>query len=113
MPKCGSCGASLSDNSRFCSSCGQPLQPSDLPTMAGDDLPTMGDSTFQAQMGSGDMPTIDESHALPQVATKPPSSKAPGSPRTPSAPRTPSSRFVSSHPSSAEGRFLPGVVVAD
>jgi serine/threonine-protein kinase len=81
--------------------------------MAGDDVPTMGNTTFHAMAAGGEMPTIDESDESPRVSTKPPSSKAPASPRTPGPPKTPSSRFVSSHPSSAEGRFLPGVVVAD
>jgi serine/threonine protein kinase len=111
MPKCGTCGSSVAENSRFCSSCGQPLNPGDMPTMAEDDLPTMGNTTFQAM--AGDMPTIDEADESPRVATRPPSAKVPSSPRPASAPRTPSSRFISSHPSSSEGRFLPGVVVAD
>ena len=54
-----SCGSAIANNSRFCSSCGQPLATADLPTFSGSDLPTMGETTFDAQMGSDDR-TIDD-----------------------------------------------------
>jgi serine/threonine protein kinase len=111
MPKCGSCGSAIANNSRFCSSCGQPLATADLPTFSGSDLPTMGETTFDAQMGSDDRTIDDPAIAIP-AATPTPRIASDG--RTPAASRPPSSsRFTSSHPSSTEGRFLPGAVVAE
>jgi hypothetical protein len=51
MVTCGSCASKLFDNSRFCSACGQPVSASDMPTFAADDLPTLGNSAFPAQVG--------------------------------------------------------------
>jgi serine/threonine-protein kinase len=71
----------------------------------------MGNTTFQAQLGPDDR-TIDEpDFKSPQAATPPP--KTPRTPKTPISSRPPSARFISSHPSSSEGRFLPGTVVAE
>src|SRR5262249_38686796 len=71
---------------------------------------TMGETTFQAQFGSDDR-TIDEPGIkTPHAAVIPKPSSAP---QRPISSKPPSARFSSSHPSTTEGRFLPGAVVAD
>jgi len=88
MVKCGSCGSALSDNSRFCSSCGAGV-------VAGDALTAAATSA-------------EPQPATPKTASRQVQPRASGS-RTPRSQRTP----TSSGSLASEGRFLPGALLAE
>ncbi len=90
MPKCANCGTDLSDNMRFCSSCGRPVTSTHDAATA----------NFQRMPNTDDMATIDFVSAQPPVTPPRPSSSSPS--RISAA-----AEFLLS-----EGRFLPGRLIA-
>ncbi|MGC2673155.1 MAG: serine/threonine-protein kinase [Candidatus Acidiferrum sp.] len=92
---CSSCGAQVSSNVRFCSSCGGALDLSAAATIDSDEL-----STDQATIGPPSTP----------APRKTPSASTPA--RLPRTPSHPGSRPPSSDPIGG-GRFTPGEIIAE
>ncbi|MGB8458519.1 MAG: serine/threonine-protein kinase, partial [Candidatus Acidiferrum sp.] len=91
---CSSCGAQVSSNGRFCSSCGGALDLSAAATIDSDEL-----SADQATIGPSSTP----------APRKTPSASTPA--RLPRTPSHPGSRPPSSDPIGG-GRFTPGEIIA-
>jgi hypothetical protein len=99
---CSSCGAQLSSQGRFCSCCGEPVDPDTAETVLDD----------ESSLSNLEAETLAPSAAIPApraLAAKPHSSPRPATARSPSAAPPP----LSSSDPIGGGRFVPGQIVAE